>query len=635
MADARSLFEVVITAIDRLSAPFERMSAQVHRFDAPIREVGERLEHLGEAAGIERIGERFHELRESIGETAEKLSEFVGPFAILAGVGSAAGLVELANKVSESGERIHDSAIKIGIDAESLQKLEFGAKLNSVPVDTFETALTKLNRVLADSASGKNKDAANMFRHLGISLRDAQGHVLSAAAIFPKLADAIQRNENPAIRTRIAVTAFSRAGAALIPYLEKGGAALNKYSEEAEKAGIMTNEQVNQAKEFADKSAVLRASIEGVANAIGARLFPVLQPVVERITLWVQVNEKLIATKVEHAVELFGNAVAKIDWDRLFDGLKATVKWFGGMLDSTGKLETALIVLGAVMVGPFVASLVTIGANMTLLATSTIPLLLGAFTGLVGFAATASVRLGLVAESLAGLTTAVPLLSGALEGLSGVFLAVGAAIEATPIGWILTGIAAIGASAYVLIFHWDRVKAYFGVFITTLGAAFATAKDVLSAQLDGLGAKFSAVGQVVVTAWQGVRASFISIWDGIAGAFDSAYQRIKPIIDAITDNRITRALGLAGDRIGQIGGIPTTDGGAGGGGATGAGAAPVTGSGPIVGGAGASGRIDGEVRVKIDMPNLPPGARATTTSSGQVAPETNVGWNMRDPQHAY
>ena len=244
MADARSLFEVVIEAIDHLSAPFERMSASVHRFDAPIREVGERLEHLGEVTGLERIGEKFGELRERIGETAEKLGEFIGPFAILAGVGTAAGLVELANKVSESGEHIHDTAIKIGIDAESLQKLEFGAKLNSVPAETLEMALTKLNRVIAESAAGKNKNAASMFRHLGIDLKDAQGHVLDAAAIFPKLADAIQRNENPAIRTRIAVTAFSRAGATLIPYLEKGSEALAKYYEEAEKAGIMTNEQV-------------------------------------------------------------------------------------------------------------------------------------------------------------------------------------------------------------------------------------------------------------------------------------------------------------------------------------------------------------------------------------------------------
>jgi hypothetical protein len=48
----------------------------------------------------------------------------------------------------------------------------------------------------------------------------------------------------------------------------------------------------------------------------------------------------------------------------------------------------------------------------------------------------------------------------ALPALSEAFLAVGAAIELTPIGWIIAGIAAIAAGAYALYSNWSSIKGW-------------------------------------------------------------------------------------------------------------------------------------------------------------------------------
>lgn len=50
-------------------------------------------------------------------------------------------------------------------------------------------------------------------------------------------------------------------------------------------------------------------------------------------------------------------------------------------------------------------------------------------------------------ETIAGLVAFSPALAGFFTMLSGGFLSVGLAIEATPIGWIITGIAAVAAGA--------------------------------------------------------------------------------------------------------------------------------------------------------------------------------------------
>jgi hypothetical protein len=65
----------------------------------------------------------------------------------------------------------------------------------------------------------------------------------------------------------------------------------------------------------------------------------------------------------------------------------------------------------------------------------------------------------LLQSGLAGLALRAGILvSSALPVLGDAFIAVGAVIEATPIGWILTGIAGVGLALYELYKHWDGIK---------------------------------------------------------------------------------------------------------------------------------------------------------------------------------
>ncbi|MBI1213619.1 MAG: hypothetical protein GC190_19345 [Alphaproteobacteria bacterium] len=104
------------------------------------------------------------------------------------------------------------------------------------------------------------------------------------------------------------------------------------------------------------------------------------------------------------------------------------------------------------------------------------PLVEAAFVALttVALALSAAMGVSAVRGVLALLGTVAPLLGGlsemalgmavltetALPALSAAFLAVGAAIEATPVGWILTAIAAIGVAGYYLYKHWNDIAAW-------------------------------------------------------------------------------------------------------------------------------------------------------------------------------
>ncbi|HEV2675280.1 MAG TPA: hypothetical protein VGV37_12120 [Aliidongia sp.] len=62
---------------------------------------------------------------------------------------------------------------------------------------------------------------------------------------------------------------------------------------------------------------------------------------------------------------------------------------------------------------------------------------------------TIALRIGLLAEAVGA------------GGLADAFVAVGAAIAATPIGWVMAGIVAIAGGAYLVYSHWKPIKEFF------------------------------------------------------------------------------------------------------------------------------------------------------------------------------
>lgn len=130
----------------------------------------------------------------------------------------------------------------------------------------------------------------------------------------------------------------------------------------------------------------------------------------------------------------------------LFVDLLSTVAgWILDLDNLTGGFTTDLIALTGAIWGVNLAMRAAFGAGVVQL-----------ITGLI-------LQVGVLAEAL-----------GASEGVVGAIVAIGAAIEATPIGWIITGIALLGAAAFFVIAHWDKVKQYFNSFVGWLREKYNT-----------------------------------------------------------------------------------------------------------------------------------------------------------------
>ncbi|HVJ53449.1 MAG TPA: hypothetical protein VM689_13360 [Aliidongia sp.] len=148
------------------------------------------------------------------------------------------------------------------------------------------------------------------------------------------------------------------------------------------------------------------------------------------------------------------------------DAVKGAAESFEGLFSWIAKLVAPV----AGLIGNFVAfagSLIFLGNAIKLTRTwggAALDEFVGIGRALFSIGPTAAgiaLRLAAVTESIGGLVSGIPLLGPLFSGLSAGFLSVGLAIEATPIGWILTGIAAIAGAAYLIYENWGGISSYF------------------------------------------------------------------------------------------------------------------------------------------------------------------------------
>ncbi len=192
--------------------------------------------------------------------------------------------------------------------------------------------------------------------------------------------------------------------------------------------------------------------------------------------------------------------------------------------------------------------------NVKLWATQLGEKLPAAFNTLVGAVKSAISFVRPFVDSATKLKVIAGVLAGVIVGpLVASIYTLGAAILATPVGWILAGIAAIAAGAYLLIDNWDAVSAFFVELWTSVGGKFAWARRAIMVVLGPV----IGAATLVIAAWEPIKEFFVGLWDGVTAVFQKAWDIISGIVDKVrgavdfVTNSISSAkefLGLGGPK---------------------------------------------------------------------------------------
>ncbi|RWC29849.1 MAG: hypothetical protein EOS70_23460 [Mesorhizobium sp.] len=244
-----------------------------------------------------------------------------------AGAGAGAAMLKLAKDGAEAADQAGKAAEKTGLQVEAYGRLSFAAKQADVDQEQFIAGMSRLNKAIAEAAAEGSKAAGtlaktgstiteafgrtietfddvgvsvtrfgsavkktnkytkqttNVFKDLGVNVKDANGRLRSTEDILGDVADAFSRLPEGPRKVALALQLFGKAGAELLPFLNQGRKGLRDLGKEAERLGIVfTNEQAEIGDALGDTLDEVSAATDGIRKQLGLIFAPAVTALAE------------------------------------------------------------------------------------------------------------------------------------------------------------------------------------------------------------------------------------------------------------------------------------------------------------------------------------------------------------------
>ena len=433
---------------------------------------------------LKAIRKNFKIFMKSQNELADKCKSFGALMAVPLGGAFATVAATVKGSIStftDYASAAQDAATKVGGTARDIQRYGYAAKMSGSSQEELNACLGIFSKNLANAVQGKNKTLVNVFKQLGISMTDANGKMRTTTELLPDIANAMRSQATESQKAYIATQLFGRGGQSLIQMLEGGAEGLNALTAEAERMGIVVDQDgVDSAKAFGDNLDRLKFSLLGVSLSIGQHIIPIIEPMINAFREWIITNREMIATAIVDYCREFAETLKQIDFKALVTTMIDFVKQCNSIFKALGGLKTVAIVVSAI----FASKLLT---------------------------------------SIFGIVSAVGALTKAVWGL-------GVALLSTPVGWIIAVIAVIIGALVALWYYWDDVVAFFKAGWDLLIQVFQKAVDWLKSNFTD---EWNACAKAITWYWDLVKSFYGTLWDGICGYFKWAWGVIKDIANFI------------------------------------------------------------------------------------------------------
>ncbi len=226
------------------------------------------------AAYRKRIESEMAGAKAAIDRVAAQIKD--GLTRLAAGVGLA-GLVRMGRDALKTAEDLEQTAKWLGVNVERLQAWEFAARQAGLEQGKLTAGLDKMRGNLADFAADPSSNGAQIFRQLGIALRDGvTGQLRTLDSIIPELASKIS-TLGTGDKLLVGKTLFGDKNDEVVRFFDSIAGRFREIEDRAKAAGAVFT------KEFVEKAAPLHREIELLENKIGKDL---KQAVVDFAPAW-------------------------------------------------------------------------------------------------------------------------------------------------------------------------------------------------------------------------------------------------------------------------------------------------------------------------------------------------------------
>lgn len=226
----------------------------------------------------------------SIGAFTEKLKH-IG--ATIGAAFAASEIKEFLSSQIELGSKLNDTADKLGVSTDELQKFQFAAGQAGVSAEGAGHALGFLNRAMGNALEG-NQEAVQTFSKLGVEIKGADGKARPLSTVVLDVADRLDDLGSQAERTAVATKLFGRSGAELLPTLKGGSKALGEMFAEYERlGGGLSEDFIKAADDAGDELDKLKFTMTGLKSQIALVVLPIVTAGAKKFSEWTASLRKL------------------------------------------------------------------------------------------------------------------------------------------------------------------------------------------------------------------------------------------------------------------------------------------------------------------------------------------------------
>ena len=205
---------------------------------------------------VDKTTEAFRSVQGNISRMTGSLKGIAGPLAAAFSVGA---IVNFSRQVINTADKLTDLASRTGFTVEQLSALSNAAQLNGSSAEALQGGLIRLSKSIVDAKNGA-KDQLEAFEALGISQQELKKQ--APIEIFLRIADAFKSASDGAEKIAISNAIGGRSFNELIPLLNQGREAIQKYE------STFTTEQAQKFADFNDNIDKLSLNLQKMAATV-------------------------------------------------------------------------------------------------------------------------------------------------------------------------------------------------------------------------------------------------------------------------------------------------------------------------------------------------------------------------------
>ena len=209
-----------------------------------------------------------------LGTRLAKAGKKLAFFGAAMGAVALGAIVLITKKGLAAVDMLGKTADKLGILPKKLQALQLAATSSGVSVETFNMAMQRMVRRVAEAAMGTG-EAVKALQELGLDAKKLS--TLPVDEQFKNIADAMDKVAAQGDRVRLSMRLFDSEGVALVNTMKGGSKELTKFEKKAERLGLtLEKNQVKTVEKAVTELGFLSAIWQSLGNHLAVNVAPVL-----------------------------------------------------------------------------------------------------------------------------------------------------------------------------------------------------------------------------------------------------------------------------------------------------------------------------------------------------------------------